>query len=101
MVYEEVGAVLPIADGHIFDLRRISGALAYRLQRFQNDLMSIISVATVLLACVNMVPKGIYGEPAQKQGWWQSRRDQQFKFAYEFGDEKSTFLSQLGELYKT
>ena len=24
-----------------------------------------------------------------------------FQFAYEFGDEKSTFLSQLGELYKT
>ena len=40
-------------------------------------------------------------ESASSVGWPSSRRDQQFKFAYEFGDEKSTFLSQLGELYKT
>ena len=40
-------------------------------------------------------------ESASSVGWPQARRLEQFKFAYEFGDEKSTFLSQLGELYKT
>ena len=57
---EEVGATFAITGRDIFDLRRISGALTYRLQRFQHEPMSISSVATVLLACVNMIPEVVY-----------------------------------------
>ena len=50
---------------------------------------------------MNQSPIARRMESASSVGWPQARNLIAFKFAYEFGDEKSTFLSQLGELYKT
>ena len=60
-----------------------------------------IRIPIAPLKKTNQSPIARRMESASSVGWQQVRHLQPFKFAYEFGDEKSTFLSQLFELYKT